>query len=354
MRQRVVVVCPGRGSYTERELGSLVRGSVPRASQQQLDAALDRVDESRIANENLTVRAMDGAERFSARFLRGENAAALIAACTARDFMRIDPDKAEVVAVLGNSMGWYTSLMCAEALSLDDGFDLVATMGEGQRDGAVGGQLIYPVVGADNWQVDGDAEDAVEAALAAARDAGHAVGHSIRLGGFAVLWGDAEGLPHLLENLGAINYGGRDYPFQLHGHAAFHSSLMGAASERGRALLSALGWGAPTVPLIDGRGKQWRPHHADPAELLRYTLENQVLDTYDFSSSVRVALREYAPDRVVLLGPGDNLGGAIAHVLIRERWQGLGDKASFQQRQSQDPFLVSLARPAQAALVAFD
>ena len=44
--------------------------------------------------------------------------------------------------------------------------------------------------------------------------------------------------------------------------------------------------------------------------------------------------REYAPDRIILLGPGDTLGGAIAQALIAIEWRGLRSKADFQEMQA--------------------
>ena len=60
-----------------------------------------------------------------------------------------------------------------------------------------------------------------------------------------------------------------------------------------------------------------------------YTFATQILETYDFTRAVQVAVREYAPDRIILLGPGDTLGGAIAQALIAIEWRGLRSKRGF-------------------------
>ena len=64
------------------------------------------------------------------------------------------------------------------------------------------------------------------------------------------------------------------------------------------------------IPLIDGRGKIWSPYSSGPADIMHYTLNHQVQKTFDFTSSVTVALKEYAPDNLLLLGPGNSLGGS--------------------------------------------
>ena len=138
------------------------------------------------------------------------------------------------------------------------------------------------------------------------------------------------------------------FVLRLLGNSAFHSDLMDSVVERARAQLGDLGLRAPTVPLIDGRGVQWRPLTAGADDLRDYTLATQVTETFDFTAAVRVALREYAPERLVLLGPGESLGSAVAQVLIAERWQGIDSREAFLARQAAEPVVVSMARPEQA------
>ena len=65
---------------------------------------------------------------------------------------------------------------------------------------------------------------------------------------------------------------------------------------------------------------------------------------------LKTALREYAPDCIILPGPGSSLGGAIAQTLISEGWQGLRNKDAFTARQASDPVLISLRWPDQRVL----
>jgi len=350
MSRPALVLCPGRGSYTASELGYLAR-PVPQARRAALDAAIARIDEGRAARGDSTIRGLDGAERFSSDFFRGENASGLTFACTALDFLRLNDAAVDVVAVGGNSMGWYSALFAGGALGIDDTFTLIETMGAATRDGAIGAQVIYPLVD-EQWLADTERRDHVERALAATTAAGTRAGWSIRYGGYAVLWADREGLEALLDALPEATVGSRKYPLTMPGHSAFHSPLMAEVSDGGLETLAGLGWTAPALPLIDGRGAQWRPLGCDPTALYRYTLATQVTETFDFSAQVRVALREYAPELIVLLGPGDTLGAAVAQVIIAERWQGIDSRSAFAARQQEDPLLISMARPEQAALVA--
>jgi malonyl CoA-acyl carrier protein transacylase len=349
MTPRVVVICPGRGSYAASELGSLTGlDAHPRAT--ALRELLAVEDARRHESGDPGVREMDAASSFRSAYLRGENAAPLIFAVGVFDALRIDPERARVVAVAGNSMGWYTALHCAGAIDLDAAWRLVTTMGERTRSGTIGGQIVYPVVGED-WRADADRAARVRAALARVAAAGGEAGLSIRYGGLAVLWASEPSLEKLQAMLPEVQLGRRSYPLRLLGNSAFHSPLMREGLARVRATLADLPITAPRVPLVDGRGVQWRPLTTDAADLFDDTLDRQVTETYDFAASVRVALREYAPDHLVLLGPGDTLGSAVAQVLIAERWQGIDSREAFLERQRADPLVLSMARSEQAALL---
>jgi [acyl-carrier-protein] S-malonyltransferase len=249
-----------------------------------------------------------------------------------------------VCCVIGNSMGWYTALALAGALPLDDGLRLIETMGQYQAGNVVGGQVLYPLVD-DEWRARPSPE--LDESLATI-DGLHV---SIRLGGQVVLGGTNEAVAAAMKRLPARKVGDRDAPMQLPLHSAFHTPLLRATSERAFADLADLRWQAPRVPLVDGRGAVFRPRHADPAAIRDYTLGHQVVEPYDFTASVRVAIREYAPDALVLLGPGGNLGGPVAQVLIADAWHGIASKTEFQRAQREAPYVISMARPEQRALV---
>ena len=101
----------------------------------------------------------------------------------------------------------------------------------------------------------------------------------------------------------------------------------------------------PEITLIDGRGRRHTPWSTDPEELRAYTFGEQVVAPYDFTASVRVALREHAPDRLVCPGPGNTLGGVCGQILIEEGWRGTGSRADFDALQASDePVLVSMRR----------
>ena len=156
-----------------------------------------------------------------------------------------------------------------------------------------------------------DALLALVAAIAARP--GHALALSIDLAGMLVFAGNEAGLAALLAE--APPTPGRD-PLRLAGHGPFHTPLMFGSADKAKAELPPALFGAPAIPLVDGRGHIWRRFASDPAAVWDYTFGHQILAPYDFARSVQVAVKEYAPDVIILPGPGDTLGGAIAQALI--------------------------------------
>lgn len=338
-----VVICPGRGTYTKTELGYLKRHFG--------DAALlARFDAERQARGQETLAELDGAASYSvARHSRGDNASGLIYAATLGDFRAIDPARIEIVAVTGNSMGWYSALACGGALAPESGFQVANIMGTLMQEALIGGQLVHPFMGGD-WRPDPARKAellALAAEIAARKDTGLAL--SIDLGGMLVLAGNKAGLDAFEAAVPPVE--GR-FPLRLSNHAAFHTALQAPVAERGRAALPAELFGQPRLPLIDGLGAIWWPKATDPGALRAYTLGTQVTETYDFTRAIAVAAREFAPDLFVITGPGTTLGGAVAQSLILADWRGMGSKADFTARQEASPVLVSMGLADQRGIVA--
>jgi malonyl CoA-acyl carrier protein transacylase len=329
-RQAALIVCPGRGTYGKAELGYLERLHADKA------ALIESFDRLRDERGQATLSALDGAERFSpALHTRGDIASPLIFASSYADFLAIDRSRYAIAAVTGNSMGWYTTLAVAGAVEAEDGFRIVDAMGENSQAGEPGGQVLLTLVG-DDWRPVPGLRDAV---LAKAAEVG--VHLSIDLGGMLVIAGTEAGLDALIASAPPTP---ARAPLRLVNHGPFHSPLMQGSSDRALGLPAT--WiGSPDIPMIDGRGHIWRPHAASPDALLRYTFGTQILEPYDFTRAVQVAVREYAPDRIILLGPGDTLGGAIAQALIAIEWRGLSSKRDFQEMQaSSEPVLLAMGR----------
>ncbi len=140
------------------------------------------------------------------------------------------------------------------------------------------------------------------------------------------------------------------FPMRLANHAGFHSPLQAPVAKRGREALGDDLFHQPTLPLIDGRGHVWLPKASDRHQLWDYTLGEQVTEPYDFRKAVTNGVKEFAPDAVIVLGPGSTLSGSVAQSLISIDWEGLTSKQAFAERQKQDPFILAMNEPAQRAL----
>ena len=343
-RKTALVVAPGRGTYGKGELGSIARLHGARFGD-----LIANFDAQRRERGQPAVSELDGAERFSvAVHMRGDVAAPLIYTATVLDYLSIDREKFDVVAALGNSMGWYSALALGGAVSVEDGFRISNAMGLNSQTHGPGGQILLQVVD-DDWRpVPGLRETLLGLVADIGSRPGHALALSIDLAGMLVLAGNEDGIAALLAD--APPTPGRD-PLRLAGHGPFHTPLMFGSSDKAKAELPASLFAAPAIPLVDGRGHIWRRFASDPADIRDYSFGHQILAPYDFALSVQVAVREYAPDVIILPGPGDTLGGAIAQSLIGIAWQGIRSKADFMARQAADPILLSMGRAEQRALV---
>jgi len=210
-------------------------------------------------------------------------------------------------------------------------------------DAESGGQLVYPLCGED-WRHDADRGRSVNEAIGGASKQGRAF-LSVLLGGYAVIAADPPGLEALVKLLPKATSGGRTYPIRLPGHGPFHTPLVAERAAAARHRLEHLEFRRPRLPLLDGRGRQHRPLTTHPEALADHTLGEQVVHTFDLAAALRVGLREYAPDAILLLGPGESIGGSIGMAIVREGYRGIHCRDDFDRVQSgDDPVLISAGR----------
>ncbi|MFQ5566788.1 MAG: ACP S-malonyltransferase, partial [Paracoccaceae bacterium] len=216
-RKTALLVCPGRGTYNKDELGYLARHHADKAE------LIGAIDAARRALGQEAVSALDGAARHSlAKHGRGDNASALIYACAYADFLSLSRECFDIVAVTGNSMGWYIALACGGALTAMGGFEVVNTMGTLMQQASIGGQIVYPLVGEDWREAPGRRAEltALVGEIGARKD--HALHLSIDLGGMLVFAGNDAGLAALESALPPLD---NRCPMRLAYHAAFHTPL---------------------------------------------------------------------------------------------------------------------------------
>ena len=332
---RSAVVFPARGSYGPGSLRSLP----------PTHPWVRRADQLRGEYDLPALSALDAADRFEPTIhLRSANASPLTFLCGLLDAERMADDH-EVVVVVASSTGWYTALAASGALAFDDAFRLVQTMAllaeEPILDDDRGGQLIYALTDAE-WQADPARASALSAVLARTEDGVH---RSLELGAFSVLSGSALGLAEVASELPPVEVGSRRFPSRAAMQEAWHLPLRAHAAARASERLAGLDWSPPNVTLIDGRGARFTPWSTDPAELAHQSLIVQPTSTYDFATSLRVALREYAPEVLLLPGPGASLAQVCAQLVVAEGYRGIRTRAELVSVQSgPNPILLSTRR----------
>jgi acyl transferase domain-containing protein len=342
MRQTALVVCPGRGTYTTAELGYL------RNYHDGGGANVARLDGLRRDAGQVTITDLDAAERFSPlAHMTGDNASLLIYACAMADFAAINRDRYDIVAVTGNSMGWYLALTCGGVLDFDAGARLVNNMGVLMHEQGAGGQIVWSLTG-DDWRIDPSKLALVNKLMDdAANRKDIVVAVSIRLGGMIVFAADAAGISWLMESLPKDDR----FPMRLNHHAGFHSVLLNHIIPLAKQRNSSADFGQGHIPLIDGEGRAWMPKAFTQDAIIEYTLGAQINKTFDFSRAVQIAAAEFAPEKIIVLGPGSTMGAPTAQALIQSGWRGLRNKADFLHRQEENPMLLSMGIAAQRAQV---
>ena len=95
-KQRIVIICPGRGTYTRETSGYL------KAHGETAQEQIAWMDAQRTSPGLPTLTELD-AQPFKAKVhMAGEHASPLIYACSFTDFLSIDQSKYEIVAITGN------------------------------------------------------------------------------------------------------------------------------------------------------------------------------------------------------------------------------------------------------------
>ncbi|MCR9244343.1 MAG: ACP S-malonyltransferase [bacterium] len=323
-RPTAVLFCPGRGAYARDELGFI--GRTVQAG--PVRDALAACDAARRTQGRPTLTEIDAAEKFRPGLhLDGENAAELIYFSTMAHVEALRQEY-DILAVAGNSLGWYTALPASGALDAIQGWKLVATMASLQKQVA-GGQILMTAVD-DAWRPDLKLRHEIRELVMAIDERGDewTCDYSIHLGGHIVLAGTDLAISELLEKLPKRKVGAREFPFRLAGHGPFHTALCNATSDAAASRLADLPVREPHCHLIDGFGNVHSPWSADPRALLYYTTHEQVVETFDFTACVRTAMREFQPDVLLCAGPGSSLRAPVGHCVVAEGWRGVEDKDS--------------------------
>lgn len=288
---RVAFLFPGQGAQSVGMARSLC-DSLP-AAKQLFDRAAD------VLGYDLLAVCTDGpTERLNATDV--SQPAIYVASLAALESLKAtDPSAVESCAgTAGLSLGEYTALAFAGALSFIDGLRVVQARGQAMQaaaDTKPGGMV--SVLGLERTDV--------EAICASASDAGLVRVANLLCPGNVAVSGDRAAMAEV-ERL-AAEQGARTVRLAVAG--AFHTDLMKPADERLAAALGGVGLKPPRVPVwsnVDARP------HTDPDEI-RGLLVRQVVSPVLWEESIR-ALMADGFDKFYEIGPGRVLAGLLKRV----------------------------------------
>lgn len=282
---------PGQGAQ-HVGMGRRIAETVPAAK-----ALFDSADE--ILGFSLSTLCFEGPqEKLDATDI--SQPALFVSSLAALEMLRAEsPDVVEgCAAAAGLSLGEYTALVFAGAMSFEDGLRLVRLRGEAMQaaaDAAPSGMVSVLLL--DREQVDEVCRRASEAG-------------PIRIANFLcpgnlVLSGSraaCESAGRIAEELG-----GRPIPLSVAG--AFHTEFMEPAVERLRAALSETTIASPKIPVISNVDAEF---HSDPDEI-RELLVRQVVNPVRWEDSMRRLLDD-GVEQFYEIGPGKVLTGLMKRI----------------------------------------
>jgi [acyl-carrier-protein] S-malonyltransferase len=282
---------PGQGAQYVG-MGANLAGSLPAAA-----ALFDRASAA-LGYDLLAVCTNGPAERLNATDV--SQPAIFVASLAALESLKQnDPEAAEdVVAAAGLSLGEYTALVFAGALSFEDGLAVVRERGramqaaaEAAPSGMVSALLLDPAQ--------------VEAVVTETKEAGRLWVANYLCPGNTVLSGEKAAIDAAETAIEAK--GGK--PVRLAVAGAFHTELMKPADEKLAAVLAGAAVRPPRIPVwsnVDARP------HTDPDEI-RGLLVRQVLHPVRWEETIRALLAD-GVERFYEIGPGKVLAGLMKRI----------------------------------------
>lgn len=212
---------------------------------------------------------------------------------------------AEPAVMAGHSLGEYSALVCAGALSLADAAPLVRFRAQAMQEAVpVGTGAMAAILGMD-------AQKVIEGCAEAARSFGANSGEVVEAVNFndpaqTVIAGSKAGVEKACEVLKAM---GAKRALPLPVSAPFHSSLMKPAAERLKERLASTQLKAPAIPVVNNIEVKVE---SDP-ERIKAALYEQAFGPVRWVECIR-AIQARGVDTIVECGPGKVLAGMVKRI----------------------------------------
>ena len=209
-------------------------------------------------------------------------------------------DHSHVAMMAGHSLGEFSALVVAGALSFDDGLRLVAARANAMQEACEANPgTMAAIIGLPDEKVE-------EVCSSISQDGKVVVAANYNCPGQLVISGDKEGISEACEKLKAAG-AKRALPLKVGG--AFHSPLMQMAKDKLQKAIEETTFATPKCPVyqnVDGK-----PH--TDAEEIKRNLIAQLTSSVRWTSSVQNMIADGADD-FTECGPGKALQGMIARI----------------------------------------
>jgi [acyl-carrier-protein] S-malonyltransferase len=208
---------------------------------------------------------------------------------------------AQPAAMAGHSLGEYTALVAAGALSLADALPLVRFRAQAMQDAVpVGAGGMAAILGMD-----------ADGVRAGCKEAAAATGEAVEAVNFndpkqTVIAGTKAAVDKACELLKAA---GAKRALPLSVSAPFHSSLMKPAADRLREQLAATAFVVPVIPVVNNIDVAV----ADSADAIRDALYRQAFGPVRWVETI-LALKARSLSHVIECGPGKVLAGMVKRI----------------------------------------
>lgn len=216
----------------------------------------------------------------------------------------------------GHSLGEYTALVCANALSFQDAIKLVAARGQYMQDAvAEGVGAMAAIIGLDESQVKVVCEEARQAQEVLAPANYNSVGQVVIAGHHAAV----------LRAMEIAKKQGAKMVVQIPVSVPSHCELMIPAAERLSSLLQTININPPTIPVISNADVAV---YADAAGI-RDGLTRQLYSPVRWVETIQTMI-QYHITRIIECGPGKVLTGLNKRIDKTLNLQAIGDLPSLQ------------------------
>lgn len=278
----VAVLFPGQGSQFV--------GMGAELFDRRPDLLGDPADE--VLGWSLRTLCLDGPEELLTRTEHAQAALFAVSYALWEEFRQAY--QGEIAAAAGHSLGEYTALCAAGALTYPAALGVVARRGEAMASAAdLEPSGMAALIGAD-------AGLATEVASTRQNEGGRLEVANINAPGQVVVAGSSDDIEWLVEHSRDLGVR-RVIPLKVAG--AFHSRFMEPAAEEVGRALSEVAFATPAFPVWSNTTAQ--PHHLED---IRPTLTSQVVSTVRFEESL-LDIAAAGVDTFIHVGPGDVTAG---------------------------------------------